>query len=180
MVITPLDVQQNDKQMKGRLQDGQLDGALQIKDDGRKQADLNYSAGELQGMSLLYHPNGKISAQMPFVRDKMQGVASFYSPEGWLQRKATYRRGLLHGEAFNYFPDGQIAEAELYRDGVREGRYQRFHPNGKQAVDARYLNGQLMEPERGFAEDGRPLGADGKPISRVRWWYQKWADPQQV
>ena len=27
MAITPLDLQQDDKQMKGRLQDGQLDGA---------------------------------------------------------------------------------------------------------------------------------------------------------
>jgi len=95
MAITPLDLQQDDKQLKGRLQDGQLDGPLNIKDDGRPQADLNYRQGQLQGTSLLYHPNGKVSAQMPFVRDKLQGVASFYAPEGWLQRKATYRRGLL-------------------------------------------------------------------------------------
>lgn len=180
MAITPLDLQQNDKQLKGRLLDGQLDGALHIKDDGRAQADLHYSQGELQGTTLLYYPNGKVSAQLPFVRDKLQGIASFYAPQGWLQRKATYRRGLLHGEALNYFPDGQLAEAEFYRDGVREGRYQRFHPNGKAAVEARYLNGQLLEPEQGFASDGRPLDADGKPISRVRWWFRRWSDPEQA
>ena len=50
MAITPLDLQQDDKQLKGRLQDGQLDGPLNIKDDGRKQADLHYSQGELQGV----------------------------------------------------------------------------------------------------------------------------------
>lgn len=180
MAITPLDLEQNDKRLKGRLVDGQLEGALNIKDDGRVQADLQYSQGELQGTSLLYHPNGKVSAQLPFVRDKLQGIASFYAPEGWLQRKATYRRGLLQGEAFNYFPDGQLAEAEFYRDGVRDGRYQRFHPNGKTAVEARYLNGQLLEPEQGFAADGRPLDADGKPISRVRWWFRRWSDPAQA
>ena len=83
MAITPLDLHQDDKQLKGRLQEGQLEGPLNIKDDGRKQADLQYSHGELQGTSLLYHPNGKVSAQMPFERDKLQGVASFYAPEGW-------------------------------------------------------------------------------------------------
>ncbi len=83
MPITPLDLQQNDKQLKGRLLDGQLDGALHIKDDGRAQADLHYSQGELQGTTLLYHPNGKVSAQLPFVRDKLQGIASFF-----MRRKA--------------------------------------------------------------------------------------------
>src|SRR5689334_21154077 len=122
MAITPLDLQQNDKQLKGRLLVGKLDGALHSKDDGRAQADLHYAHGELQGTSLLYHPNGMVSAQLQFVHDKLQAVASFYAPEGSLHRKATYRRLQLHGVAFNYFPDGQLAEVVFYRDGVRVGR----------------------------------------------------------
>jgi hypothetical protein len=180
MSSSKVDLDRGDSHMDGRLIDDQLEGPLHIKEAGRPQADLNYSQGELQGTSLLYHPNGKVSAQLPYVRDKLQGVASFYAPEGWLLRKANYRRGLLHGEASNYFPDGQLAEAECYRDGVRDGRYLRFHPNGKTAVDARYLNGQLVEPEQGFASDGRPLDAEGKPISRVRWWVRRWTDPAQA
>ncbi len=114
------------------------------------------------------------------MKGKLQGVASFYAAEGGLQRQATYRRGLLHGEANNYFPDGQLAEAEFYRDGVRDGRYRRLHPNGNPAVEARYLNGQLLEPAHAYAEDGRPLDAEGKPISRVRWWFRRWNDPTTV
>ncbi|MBU6960447.1 toxin-antitoxin system YwqK family antitoxin [Pseudomonas sp. CVAP len=180
MASSKVELERGDSQMSGRLTDDQLDGPLHIKEARRPQADLNYSKGELQGISVLYHPNGKVSAQLPFLRDKLQGVASFYAPEGCLQRKATYRRGLLHGEASNYFPDGHVAEVEFYRDGVREGLYQRFHPNGKQAVNARYLNGQLLEPEQAFASDGRPLNAEGKPISRMRWWWMRWTDPQQA
>ena len=64
MAITPLDLQQDDKHLKGRLKDGQLDGPLNIKDDGRQQADLNYSQGQLQGTSLLYHPKDRKSTRL--------------------------------------------------------------------------------------------------------------------
>ncbi|BBH32943.1 toxin-antitoxin system YwqK family antitoxin [Pseudomonas bijieensis] len=180
MASKKLDVERGDSQLSGQLVDGRLDGSLQIEEAQRPQAKLNYSQGELHGTSTLYHPNGRVSAVLPFVKGKLQGVASFYAAEGGLQRQATYRNGLLHGEANNYFPDGQLAEAEFYRDGVRDGRYRRLHPNGNPAVEARYLNGQLLEPAHAYAEDGRPLDAEGKPISRVRWWFRRWNDPAQA
>jgi antitoxin component YwqK of YwqJK toxin-antitoxin module len=180
MASKKLDVERGDSQLNGQLIDGKLDGPLQIEEAQRPQAKLNYSQGELEGTSTLYHPNGKVSAVLPFVKGKLQGMASFYAAEGGLQRQASYRRGLLHGEANNYFPDGKLAEAEFYRDGVRDGHYRRLHPNGNPAVEARYLNGQLLEPAQAYAEDGRPLDAEGKPISRVRWWLRRWNDPAQV
>ncbi|WP_434672277.1 toxin-antitoxin system YwqK family antitoxin [Pseudomonas sp. R1-15] len=179
MASKKLDVERGDSQLNGQLIDGKLDGPLQIEEAQRPQAKLNYSQGELEGTSTLYHPNGKVSAVLPFVKGKLQGMASFYAAEGGLQRQASYRRGLLHGEANNYFPDGKLAEAEFYRDGVRDGHYRRLHPNGSPAVEARYLNGQLLEPAQAYAEDGRPLDAEGKPISRVRWWFRRWNDPAQ-
>ncbi|MFL6535985.1 MAG: toxin-antitoxin system YwqK family antitoxin [Pseudomonas sp.] len=180
MASKKLDVERDDSQLKGQLIDGKLDGPLQIEEAQRPQATLNYSQGELEGTSTLYHPNGKVSAVLPFVKGKLQGMASFYAAEGGLQRQASSRRGLLHGEANNYFPDGKLAEAEFYRDGVRDGHYRRLHPNGNPAVEARYLNGQLLEPAQAYAEDGRPLDAEGKPISRVRWWFRRWNDPAQA
>jgi len=175
-----LDLERGDSQLSGQLVDGHLDGPLLIEEAQRPQAKLTYSQGELQGTSTLYHPNGRVSALLPFVQGKLQGVASFYAAEGGLQRQAAYQRGLLHGEANNFFPDGQLAEAEFYRHGVRDGRYRRMHPNGNPAVEARYLNGQLLEPAHAYAEDGRPLDAEGKPISRVRWWFRRWNDPAQA
>lgn len=180
MASKKLEVERDDSQLNGQLVDGRLDGLLKIEEAGRTQAKLNYQHGELQGSSTLYHPNGKVSAVLPFVKGKLHGVASFHAAEGGLQRQASYRAGLLHGEANTYFPDGQLAEIEFYRDGVRDGHYRRLHPNGKPAVEARYLNGQLLEPAHAYAEDGRPLDAEGKPISRLRWWFQRWSDPQQT
>ncbi|KPZ13204.1 Phophatidylinositol-4-phosphate 5-kinase [Pseudomonas syringae pv. theae] len=166
-----VDVQSGDTRLAGRLHDGKLNGPLRIEENGRPLASLNYSNGALQGMSLTYHPNGKVSAQLPYVNDRLHGIASYYSPEGLLQRKATHHNGLLHGEASNHYPDGQPAELEHYRDGVRDGLYRRFHGNGNVAFEARYLNGQKLDQEQQFAEDGRPLDAKGKPVSRLRWWW---------
>ncbi|MNR27320.1 MORN repeat variant [compost metagenome] len=86
----------------------------------------------------------------------------------------------MHGEASSYYPDGRLAEVEHYRDGVRDGPYQRFHGNGQLALSSRYLKGQLLEPGQPFAEDGRPLDAEGKPISRLRWWWKRWTEPAEA
>ncbi|MBN0537430.1 toxin-antitoxin system YwqK family antitoxin, partial [Pseudomonas aeruginosa] len=94
-----------------------------------------------------------------------------------LQRKAHYRNGLLHGEALNYFANGQVAEREHYRDGVRDGVCQRFHGNGQLAFDGRYLKGQLLDGAQPFADDGRPLDNEGRPMARWRWWWIRLAEP---
>ena len=76
-------------------------------------------------------------------------------------------------------PGGEAAAvAELAK--ARAPEFESVFLDDQPALEARYVNGQLLEPEQGFAEDGRPLGADGKPISRVRWWYRQWADQQQA
>ncbi|WP_248797458.1 toxin-antitoxin system YwqK family antitoxin [Pseudomonas sp. MWU13-2105] len=175
-----LDLTRGDSHLTGRLLDDQLEGPLKIEESGRPQASLSYSQGELQGLSTLYHPNGKVSAQVPYVAGKTHGIASFFSPEGGLQRKAGYRNGLLHGEATNYFADGSVADVEHNRDGVRDGLYQRFHQNGQIALSSRYLNGQLLDAGQPYAEDGRPLDAEGKPISRWRWWWLRREGPEEA
>ena len=76
----------------------------------------------------------------------------------------------------SYFPDGALAERELYNNGVREGLQQRYHANGKLALKAQYLNGQLLDPGQRYAEDGRPLDAAGKPVSRLKWWWSNGAE----
>lgn len=165
-----LDLQRGDNRLQGCLQDGALEGPLRISEHGRPQASLDYRDGELHGGSTLYHPNGQVSARLPYVRGKLHGEALFFSAEGRLLRKQGYREGLLHGESCSYFADGRLAEQAFYRDGVQEGAYRRFHGNGQLAQEARYLKGVQLEPAHAYAEDGRPLQADGKPLPRWRWW----------
>ncbi|AVO56064.1 toxin-antitoxin system YwqK family antitoxin [Ectopseudomonas mendocina] len=175
-----LDLTRGDSRLQGKLQDGALDGTVRIQEAGRPQAQLGYVNGLLHGPSILYHPNGQVSAQLPYTDGRLHGVAQYFAAEGWLQRKVSYRQGLMHGEASSYYPDGALAEVELYRDGVRDGLYQRFHGNGQTAHRSRYLNGKPLDEGQGFAEDGRPLDADGKPMSRLRWWWRRWNESAEA
>ena len=168
-----LDLTRGDSRLQGKLQDGALDGPVSIQEAGRPQARLGYANGVLHGPSVLYHPNGQVSAHLPYADGRLHGMAQYFAAEGWLQRKVAYRQGLMHGEASSYYPDGSLAELELYRDGVRDGLYQRFHGNGQVSHRSRYLNGKPLDDGQGFAEDGRPLDAEGKPISRLRWWWRR-------
>lgn len=165
-----LDLKRGDSTLRGRLQDGELEGPLRIAERDRAQASLAYQGGELHGSSSLFHPNGKVSALMPYVCGRLHGEARFYAADGALQRKVMYRDGLMHGEACTYFPDGSLAEQCFYRDGVQEGPYRRFHGNGQLAHEARFVSGAATEMPRAYAEDGRPLDEQGKPVSRLRWW----------
>jgi antitoxin component YwqK of YwqJK toxin-antitoxin module len=175
-----LDLTRGDSRLQGKLQDGALDGPVRIQEAGRLQALLGYANGVLHGLSTLYYPNGQVSAQLPYTDGRLHGVAQYFAAEGWLQRKVSYRQGLMHGEASSYYADGSLAELELYRDGVRDGLYQRFHDNGQVAQRSRYLNGKLLDEGQVFAEDGRPLDAEGKPISRLRWWWRRWQESAEV
>lgn len=175
-----LDLTRGDSRLQGKLQDGALNGPVRIQETGRLQALLGYANGVLHGLSTLYHPNGQVSAQLPYTDGRLHGVAQYFAAEGWLQRKVSYRQGLMHGEASSYYADGSLAELELYRDGVRDGLYQRFHDNGQVAQRSRYLNGKLLDEGQVFAEDGRPLDAEGKPISRLRWWWRRWQESAEV
>ena len=175
-----LDLTRGDSRLQGKLQDGVLDGPVRIQEAGRPQAQLGYANGVLHGPSILYHPNGQVSAHLPYTDGRLHGVAQYFAAEGWLQRKAAYRQGLIHGEASSYYPDGSLAELEHYRDGVRDGLYQRFHDNGQLSHRSRYLNGKPMDEGQGFAQDGRPLDAEGRPISRLRWWWRRWNESAET
>lgn len=166
-----LDLKRGDSTLQGHLQDGGLEGPLRISERGRPQASLDYRDGELHGTSTLYHPNGQVSAQLPYERGRLQGEARFLGVDGVLQRKVAYRDGLMHGEASTYFPDGTLAEQCFYRDGVQEGPFRRFHGNGQLAHEAHYVKGAALDAPSTYAEDGRPLELDGKPMSRLRWWF---------
>jgi hypothetical protein len=36
-----------------------------------------------------------------------------------------------------------------------------------------FQQGQVAEAEQRFSKDGRPLDEEGKPISRMAWWWRR-------
>lgn len=168
-----LDLRRGERQLSGTLRDGALDGVLRIEEQERPQASLSYRQGVLHGPFVLLHPNGRPAARMTYQDGKLHGPATFHAPEGWLQRQANYRAGMLHGEVKTFFADGGLAELQHYHAGQLHGLQQRFHPGGQLAWRQLFQQGQGVEPERSFGKDGRPRDEQGKPISRLAWWWQR-------
>jgi antitoxin component YwqK of YwqJK toxin-antitoxin module len=81
-------------------------------------------------------------------------------------------RGALSGDSKTYLPDGSLLEHARYRQGKLHGLLERFHGNGQLAERQLYGAGKPIEPGERYAQDGRQLDADGKPLSRWRrWWH---------
>ncbi|UGA36910.1 hypothetical protein JOS77_22360 [Chromobacterium haemolyticum] len=171
----PIDIQQDQQRFVGQLGDGKLQGPARIEQAGAPLARFHYQDGQLHGPATLLHPGGQPSAQLHYQCGQLHGAAQYWSPEGALQRQAHYRHGLPHGETRTLFPNGQPAELAVYRNGLKHGLQQRYHPNGALAERQRqnFIEGKPLGPPERFADDGRPLNADGKPMARWRWWWQK-------
>lgn len=165
-------VDRGDSRIDGTVVDGVLHGTTRISADGAPVAVLRYAHGLLFGPATLFHPTGQPSAQLNYVDGKLDGKAVYYAQDGSVQREAHYARGVLNGESVTYFPDGTVLERANYRQGALHGVSQRLHPNGRLAEQQLFREGQPLRPAEGYASDGRPLGADGRPVPRWKRWWQ--------
>ena len=95
-----------------------------------------------------------------------------------MQREVHFARGLLRRDCKTWLPDGTLLEHAVYRQGKLQGVMQRFHPNSRLAERQVFNAGKPVEPAERYASDGRPLGADGKPVPRWKqWWWAMFGPP---
>ena len=165
-------IDRGDARIEGTTLDGALHGTARVWAGDMPVAVLSYARGTLHGRATLMHPDGSRAAQLNYADGKLDGKAVYYLPDGTVQRVAHYARGALHGECKTWLPDGTLLEEALYRQGKLQGVLRRFHPNGKLAQRQVFHAGKPIEDAERYANDGRPLDADGKPLSRWRQWWR--------
>lgn len=102
-----------------------FDNCAQVwNEDGSLAAEINYSKGELDGLSTYYHPNGKIWKKVPFCRNKMEGTFEIFLDDGSLLQTANYSDGIKSGPSMRYWPCEKVAADEIYCEGLLQtGRY---------------------------------------------------------
>ncbi|CDY79612.1 Phophatidylinositol-4-phosphate 5-kinase [Caballeronia glathei] len=169
--LQDVSIERGDSRIEGTTLDGALHGTARVQVDGVIVAEQRYARGALHGPATLMHPDGSVAARLNYADDKLDGKAVYFLPDGRIQREAHYARGLLHGPCKTWLPDGTLLEHAIYRQGKLQGVQLRFHPNSRLAERQVFNSGKPIEPAERYARDGRPLGADGKPLSRWRnWW----------
>lgn len=102
-----------------------FDGCSQAWDEaGRLEASIMYVRGNLEGVSLYYHPNGNIWKSIPYIQNKVHGTTEIYLCDGSLLQTVTYCNGLKEGKSIRYWSKDVIAAEEDYCEGLLyTGRY---------------------------------------------------------
>ncbi len=102
-----------------------FDGLSRAWDDkGRLSAEINYEKGQLNGLSVYYHPNGMVWKRTPFEKGQANGVHEVYQEDGVLLQTTEYCTGIRHGITLRYWDAERVASEETFCNGkLITGRY---------------------------------------------------------
>ncbi|MCF0222626.1 MAG: toxin-antitoxin system YwqK family antitoxin [Fibrobacter sp.] len=107
-----------------------------------------------EGVSISYHPNGKVAVEAPYKNGKLDGVLRTYFENGNLWQTVGYRGGIEEGFSITYFENGSKKSREAYKNGVLDGAVEEFYENDKLRRRLPYKNGQLHGVAKVFDEHG--------------------------
>lgn len=96
-----------------------LDGCSHVWDEkGNLIAQIPYSNGKLEGVSIYYHPNGAIWKKSPFRQNQAEGVFEVYLENGSLLQTTEFANNEKHGVAKRFWDGCRIASEERFNQGL--------------------------------------------------------------
>ena len=107
-----------------------------------------------EGVSLSYHPNGKIAIEAPYKNGKLDGVFKSYYDNGNLWQTIGYKNGIEEGFTTTYFENGAKKSKEVYREGILDGLSEEWDDQGKMRRKLPYVKGQLHGVAKVFDDLG--------------------------
>ena len=96
-----------------------------------------------EGMSLTYHPNGKLAVEAPYKNGKLDGVFRSYDEKGNVIETIGYKNGEEEGYSIRYHENGKKKNRENYHQGVLNGMSEDWDENGKLRRQIPYEDGQI-------------------------------------
>lgn len=96
-----------------------FDGLTEAWDEnGNISAQIPYTNGELNGVSLYYHSNGKLWKQVPCCKGNIEGLMQTWLPDGTLFQSTEYKDGYKNGVSKRYWGMDKIASEETFSQGL--------------------------------------------------------------
>ncbi|WP_068467580.1 toxin-antitoxin system YwqK family antitoxin [Candidatus Protochlamydia phocaeensis] len=93
-------------------------------EDGKPAAEIFYSQGSLEGLSIYYHPCGQIWKRIPFCKNQIDGTVEIYKTNGEILQQISYSQGQKQGPAYRYWDMQHLASQEEYCQGkLTNGQY---------------------------------------------------------
>ena len=107
-----------------------------------------------EGLSISYHPNGKVAVEAPYANGVLNGVLRTYFENGNLWQTIGYKDGDEEGVSMTYFENGKKKKKETYKEGVLFGAVEEYSTEGKLQRRIPYENGQVHGMAKIFDEKG--------------------------
>ncbi|WP_173382280.1 MULTISPECIES: toxin-antitoxin system YwqK family antitoxin [unclassified Fibrobacter] len=107
-----------------------------------------------EGLSVSYHPNGKIAIEAPYKNGKLDGVFRSYYENGHLWQTIGYKDGVEEGATTDYYEDGRKKKREIYKAGVLNGMSEEWNERGLLWRQIPYVNGRIHGVAKIFDELG--------------------------
>lgn len=119
-----------------------FDGVSCVWDENNRiKAEISYSQGFLEGVSIYYHSCGEMWKRIPYSKDLIEGKVEIFCKDGRLLQEINYCEGKKHGISTRYWEENALASQEVYYNGkLEQGTY--FDRNGEPVAEIKNGKGQ--------------------------------------
>ena len=138
-----------------QLPDGAQHGpSLRYYPDGGRQAEANFSKGELAGSYREWHPNGQVAVEVRYKDGEKDGVERTFYADGTLRSEARFDKGRIQGEYKEYYENGKLSSVRHYVDGKLHGDAASWYDDGQKRSVGRFRGGEYDGAWVGWYDDG--------------------------
>lgn len=118
------------------------------------QSEIGYKMGKIDGMRLIYYPDGTLQESGTYSNDKRNGVSRWYLADGSLSIEYNYKNGNMDGIQKTFYSNGNIASEVKAVNNLEEGMYTEYFEKGRVKLEGKYVHGKKEGPWKEYNEDG--------------------------
>lgn len=107
-----------------------------------------------EGLSVTYHPNGKVAIEAPYKNGKLDGVFRSFFENGKVWKTIGYKDDVEEGFSITFHENGVRANKETYKAGVLDGVSEEWNEKGVLRRKIPYVKGQIHGRAQMFDELG--------------------------
>lgn len=87
-------------------------------------AEIFYSQGSLEGVSIYFHKNGQVWKRIPYSKNQIEGTLEIFKNSGELLQQISYTQGQKNGASLRFWDPQHLASQEDFSKGKLEnGQY---------------------------------------------------------
>ncbi len=124
--------------------------------NGNVKQELNFVAGELDGINKTYYENAKLLGIYPRVKGKSEGTEIQYTMSGRVFRKQNFENGLAEGKNYNFYSISGWSLESNYSKGKPHGPYVEKWINGVIKSEGTYVDSLLSGTYKKWYSNGKP------------------------